>query len=117
MTDRLSQLRALLDESPDDVFLRYSLAMEHAGAGRYDEAAAELRRCIELDEKYLPAYVEAGKCLRSARRLDEAREVFSAGMELAAMLGERHMRDHIQQQLDGLPRGDTPGVDDSANVR
>lgn len=102
MADRMSQLQEMLAKSPDDVFLHYSLAMEYASARRFDEAVTELRRCMELDGSYLPAFVEAGKCLRSAGRLEEARQVFAAGMELAALQGERHMRDHVQQQLDGL---------------
>ena len=102
MADRIEQLQAMLNEAPEDVFLHYSLAMEYASQQRFDEAVTELHACMTLDGGYLPAYVEAGKCLRSAGRLDEAREVFAAGMELAAMQGERHMRDHIQQQLDGL---------------
>jgi len=103
MSNRARTIKAMLEKTPDDVFLRYSLGMEYASSGRFDEAAAEFRRCIKLDGKYLAAYVEAGKCLRSAGRLNEAREVFTAGLELAAMQRETHMHDHIQQQLEGLP--------------
>jgi len=103
MSDRVETIRKMLQKTPDDVFLRYSLGMEYAVAGRFDEAAAEFKRCIELDEAYLAAYVEHGKCLRSAGRLDEARKVFTAGLELAGTQGETHMRDHIRQQLEALP--------------
>jgi len=102
MTDRIETIRKLLEGSPDDVFLQYSLAMELASAGRHVEAVGAFRRCIEIDQNYLAAYVEAGKSLRSAGQIDAAREIFAEGMELAAMQGETHMRDHIQQQLDGL---------------
>jgi len=103
MSDRIEQIRSMLESNPQDVFLHYSLGMEYAGAQRFDEASAEFNRCIELDRNYLPAFVEAGKCLRRAGRLDEAGRTFAAGMELAAIQGESHMRDFIQQQLDGLP--------------
>ena len=53
-----------------------------------------------------PAYVEAGKALRSDGQIAAAREIFAEGMELAALQGESHMRDHIQQQLDGLGGGE-----------
>jgi len=105
MSDRIEAIRAMIEKSPGDVFLRYSLAMEYAAGGRYDQAVAEFRRCIELDGAYLAAYVEAGKCLRSAGRLDEAREIFTAALELASMQGETHTHDYIRQQIEGLPRG------------
>ena len=102
MTDRIETITKLLENSPDDVFLHYSLGMELASAGRHGEAVGAFRRCIELDRKYLAAYVEAGKSLRSDGQIPAAREIFAEGMELAALQGESHMRDHIQQQLDGL---------------
>lgn len=104
MNDRIETIRKMLAEAPEDLFLTYSLGMECASAGRHDEAAEAFRACIRLDGDYLPAYVEAGKALRSAGKADEARKQFAAGMELAAMQGETHVRDFIQQQLDALPK-------------
>ena len=101
---RIEAIETLIAEKGEDVFLVYSLGMEMLSAERFDEAAAKFARCIELDAGYLPAYTEAGKAYRSAGRLEQAREMFAAGMELAAQQGETHMRDHLQQQLDGLPR-------------
>ena len=105
MLDRLETIKTMLESAPDDVFLRYSLGMEYAAAGRHGEAAAEFKHCVEMDEGYLAAYVEAGKSLRSAGRLAEAKQMFAAGMELAAMKGESHVHDYIRQQLEGLPGG------------
>lgn len=101
MPDRIDTIRKLLARG-EDVFLRYSLAMELASAGRVGEAVAEFGRCMELDPEYLPAYTEAGKALRSAGRLEEARRMFQSGMELAGKLGDSHTRDYLQQQLEGL---------------
>ena len=97
MADRMEAIRGMLVKTPDDTFLRYSLAMEHAAAEQYDQAIAEFRRCVELDADYLAAYVEAGKCLRSAGRFDEARETFVAAMELAEAQADSHVRDYVQQ--------------------
>ncbi len=102
-TERIEQIRSLLEKAPEDVFLHYSLAMELATADRCDEAAVEFRACMELDERYLPAYVEAGKVLRSAGELDQAREVFQAGLKLASETGDDHVRSFIAQQLEALP--------------
>ena len=102
MNGRIEAIEKMLAEDGDDVFLHYSLAMEYAAAKDHHRAVAQLRRCIELDADYLPAYVEAGKCLRTAGDLAGAREVFQRGMDLAAARGETHTRDHIRQQIESL---------------
>jgi tetratricopeptide (TPR) repeat protein len=102
---RIDQIKNLLAKG-EEPFLLYSLAMELAARNQTDEAMATFNRCLEADPAYLPAYVEAGKTLRAAGRLGEARAMFQAGLELAAKKGEAHMRDYIQQQLEALPRPD-----------
>ncbi len=104
MADRIKALEAMIAKEPSDVFLHYSLGMELMSAGQPEKAVKEFEHCIRLDGGYLAAYVEAGKALRTAGRLEEARAMFATAMELAAVKGEKHTRDYIQQQLDGLPR-------------
>ena len=102
MSDRIEMIKSMLATSPENVFLHYSLGMEYLSAGRADDAVAEFRACIARDASYLPAYVEAGKALRQAGRLDEAREIFATGRQLAEAAGDTHMSDHIRQQLESL---------------
>lgn len=102
MADRIAAIQKMLEKSPQDVFLHYSLGMEFYSAGQFGQACAEFQRCIDLERTYLPAYVEAGKALRSAGHLPAAREMFARGLELARQKGDAHMQDHIQQQLEGL---------------
>ena len=106
MSDRIETIRKMLAEQGEEVFLVYSLGMELASAGRFDAAAEQFRRCMELDTTYLPAYSEAGKALRAAGRLAEARDAFAAGMHLAEQARDTHLRDHLQAQLDALRPGD-----------
>ena len=104
MSDRIESIRKMLESDSSDIFLHYSLGMELASAERHSEAVTAFGRCIELDESYLAAHVEAAKALRSCGDLDAARDAFAGAMELAALQGETHVRDYIQQQLDSLPR-------------
>ncbi len=103
MSDRIQAIRKLLAKDPSDVFLHYSLAMELAGRKDFAQAVESLRQCIALDAEYLPAYVEAGKCLRSAGDLAGAREIFNNGLALATDKGETHTATYIRQQMEGLP--------------
>jgi len=104
MPDRVQSLMAMIAKQPSDVFLHYSLGMEYVSTSQFDKAVAEFHNCICLDADYLAAYVESGKAMRSAGQLEQAREMFASGLELAAMQGENHTRDYIQQQLDALPK-------------
>ena len=104
VSERIDKIKSMLDAAPGDVFLHYTLAMEYAALGHFDDAIEEFKKCIELDSDYLPAYVEAGKVLRTTGRLDEARETFATGLKLATAQGEHHTCDYINQQLDALPK-------------
>lgn len=103
MPDRIETIRKLLERSPRDAFLHYSLAMELWSAGRRDDALAQFARCAETDPEYLPALVEWGKALRSAGKRAEAKEVLTRALALAQKLSQRHTEDYITQQLEGLP--------------
>ena len=102
MSDRIARIEKMLEKTPADSFLHYSLGMEFASAGEAERAARQFLHVLELDAEYLPAYVEAGKCLRSAGRLAEARDLFTRGLRLAETRHDVHQADHIRQQLEGL---------------
>ena len=102
MSRRTDAIRAMLAQDPGDVFLIYSLGMELAGEGDFAPAAATFQRCIELDATYLPAYVEAGKSLRSAGQRDAARAMFERAMTLAQAQQKTHVVSFVRQQLEGL---------------
>ena len=104
MTERIAAIQKMLVKTPDDVFLHYSLAKEFASAEQLEQAIEEFRKCIELDPKYLPAYVEGGKCLRSAGRMEESRQIFLSGKALAVDTGQRHTEDYIILQLETFPK-------------
>jgi Flp pilus assembly protein TadD len=102
MSNRIDTIRQLLASQPADLFLNYSLAMELVSANQLDEAIAQFGRCLEIDPNYVPAYTEGGKALRAAGRIDEARQMFTKGADLAGQQGQAHTRDYLQQQLESL---------------
>lgn len=103
MTDRIKQIEKLLAKEPEDVFLNYSLGMEHLSGDEFDLATEAFAKCEALDATYLPAKIEMGKALRSAGRLDQAREAFTRALQVATAASEQHAIDNIQAQLDSLP--------------
>ena len=102
MADRIDTIQQLLEKDPSDVFLHYSLGMECVAADRLDEALAAFEACRRIDPAYVPAYVEAGKCARSAGQLEPAKTLFEQGLELAELAGDAHVVDYLTQQLESL---------------
>ena len=99
---RIDSIRKLLERSPEDVFLLYSLAMELLTAGQPAEALDRFRRVLELDADYLPAYPQAAKALQALGDKPAAAEMLRRGLAVAERKGDRHARDRIQLVLDAL---------------
>jgi tetratricopeptide (TPR) repeat protein len=104
MSERIDAIKAMLRESPGDVFLLYSLGMEEVSRGCLDLASKAFAECITADADYLPAWIERGRVLRSGGNLDEARAVFEGALELAGRKGDAHASDMIRGQLEALGR-------------
>lgn len=99
MTDRISQLRNLLESEPDDTFCLYGIAMEYAKAGQPDRAIAHFDRTIEVDPAYCYAYFHKARCLMEANRMEEARETLVEGLEQARSSGDIHAEGEIESLL------------------
>src|SRR5262245_60234223 len=87
---RKEQLEEMLAREPDDSFLRYGLAVEQAGAGEDEQAAALLLELTRRDPDYVPAYLQAGQSLIRLGRDDEARAALQAGVAAAGRKGDSH---------------------------
>ena len=90
----------MVAQNPADSFLRYGLAMEYRNAGDLEASAAEFRSLLAADADYTPAYYHAGQTLERLGRLEQAREVYRQGIEVAARRGDEHARSEIQAALD-----------------
>lgn len=100
--DRLDTLKSWVEESPDDEFSRYALAMELAKLERGDEAAEQFEELIRRSPTYHPAYLQFGSLLARLGRKDGARAVFERGLEVTREVGEDHANEEIQVALDAL---------------
>lgn len=83
---KINDFLELAELTPDDELVHYGLAQEYMKAGQFGNAAASLRRVIELKPDYAAAYRELGKALERTGNLAEAKDSFLEGRRLA----ERH---------------------------
>jgi hypothetical protein len=100
----MAQIEALLAEDPDDAFLRYGLAMEHASAGDDAECVNVLRDLIARTaaKPYVPAFLQCGQALARLGREPEACEVLKAGIAAARAAGDTHAEGEMQGLLTSL---------------
>lgn len=103
-TRRMEQIEALLAETPDDAFLRYGLAMEHASAGDDTECVVVLRDLIgrHAASPYVPAYLQCGQALARLDRTEEACAVLREGVAVAGKAGDTHAQGEMQGLLASL---------------
>jgi Flp pilus assembly protein TadD len=99
---RKAQIEELLAVDPDDSFLRYGLAMEHAGAGEDDEAVKHLRELLRRDPEYVPAYLQAGRALMRLGDDDDARAILRTGISTANRKGDAHAAGEMTGFLESL---------------
>jgi Tfp pilus assembly protein PilF len=93
----------MVEQKPTDSFARYGLAMEYRNSGDLDAAMTEFRTLMANDPDYAPAYFHGGQTLERMGRLDEAREVYTQGVEVTIRIGNAHARSEMQAALDLLP--------------
>ncbi len=100
-TPRMAQIEAMLADDPDDAFLRYGLAMEHASCGDDAECANVLRDLIvrTAAQPYIPAFLMCGQALARLDRTDEACSVLRHGIEAARASGDTHAMGEMQGLL------------------
>jgi hypothetical protein len=104
---RMEQIEAMLAEEPDDAFLRYGLAMEHASLGDDPGCVAVLLDLIARTaaSPYIPAYLQAGQALVRLNHIADACAVLRDGIAAAARVGTSdalHARGEMQGLLDSI---------------
>ncbi len=103
-TTRMTQIEAMLADDPDDAFLRYGLAMEHASAGDDSTCVEVLGDLIARTAAtpYIPAFLQAGQALVRLDRISEACEVLRKGIEAARKSGDSHAQGEMQGLLESI---------------
>ncbi len=101
----MEQIEAMLADDPDDAFLRYGLAMEHASSGD-DGACVEVLRDLiartAAATPYVPAYLQAGQALVRLDRITEACDVLRQGVDVARRVGDSHAQGEMQGLLESV---------------
>jgi tetratricopeptide (TPR) repeat protein len=104
----LETFEELAAQAPGNVMVRYSLGREYLKAERYAEAEREFREAVRLKPDYSAAYRELGRSLVALSRLDEAREVYRQGADIACEKGDLQTKREIEVFLRRIEKKESP---------
>lgn len=99
---RRAKIEALLKDDPDDVFLRYSLALELDGTDDWQAGLDMLEELARGTPPYVPAFHMAARNLLKRDRVDDARRALREGIEAARAQGETHAVAEMSELLMSL---------------
>ena len=99
---RLEILQQMLDQDPSNSFSRYGLAMELVNSGNLEGGVVQFTELMQRNPDYAAGYFHGGQTLEKLGRTDEARAVYSKGIEVTTRTGDAHTRSELQAALDIL---------------
>jgi predicted Zn-dependent protease len=100
--DKLTMLKEILAQNPNDAFARYGLAMEHASRGETETALNEFRELTTLHPDYTAGYQMSAQLLIKAGRNEEAVKRLEAGVAAARRTGNSLALNEMTNMLDEL---------------
>jgi tetratricopeptide (TPR) repeat protein len=99
MIDRLKSLLEFYNEDSRDTFVLYSLAQEYASSGNIPESRKYYHILRDVDADYIGLYYHLGKLEESDDNLDEARQIYLDGIEVADRIGDTHAKSELEGVL------------------
>ena len=112
MENRLSQLKAMLADYPEDSFLNYAIGLEYWKAGEYEDAHTHLSFLRLNDPDYLATYYQLGKLVHEQGHIDKAVKVFEEGITVARQHEDFKTLEELQSAKRLAESGDPDDDDD-----
>jgi tetratricopeptide (TPR) repeat protein len=99
---RAEILEEMLAAKPEDTFARYALALELAKADRPEDAWKHFNYLLTNHPQYSATYYQAGTFLLAQGRREEAKDVFSRGIEVTRSQGNHHAQNELERALEEM---------------
>ncbi len=103
LEQRADMFRQVLVLDPDDALGNFGLGEILVEMGRHGAAIPHLEKALEADPRYSAAFLALGRALDGLGRLDEARDVLTRGVDVAAGRGDLMTANRMQDLLARLP--------------
>lgn len=99
---RRAKIEAMLKEEPQDIFLRYSLAMELTKDNQHDESLRLFDALCQETPPHVPAFFRAAQILADQEAFPKARDYLRTGIEQARAQGDLHAAGEMSEMLSSL---------------
>src|SRR5438552_3678217 len=99
---RREKLEAMLQEDPDDSFLKYAVAMQCATEGDEPAGIRHLEELLERDPHYVPAYFQAAQLLAKGSDIERSKQLLTHGIAVAHTAGDDHAEGEMRGFLEQL---------------
>ena len=100
--ERISTLRKLLDQRPEDPFIQYAIGIELVNDGKDGEASEIFDEVLLRFPDYVPTYLHAGLTFSRLEQLEKARLVLKQGAVCAEKAGDNHALSELKSALADL---------------
>jgi Flp pilus assembly protein TadD len=100
---RIEPLKKVLAMDPQDDVAWFGLGKAHMEDGNLEEAAAALRQCITVKPTYSAAYYALAQSLERLGRIEECRQICTAGIDVSAKNGDAMVTKNLEILLGSLP--------------
>ena len=85
----LESLEKMLAKGVDNSLLRFGLGKGYLDLKDHAKAAEHLQKCVEFDPKYSAAWKLLGQACQRLGMLEEARQAWHNGLEVARKRGDK----------------------------
>jgi Flp pilus assembly protein TadD len=92
----------MVERRPDDLRIRFALAVELLSAGDLEGGVSEMRRYLAAADDEGNAWGRLATALEGLGRDDEAREAWSTGIDAAERHGHPTMAEEFREALSAL---------------
>ncbi len=99
---RIEQIKTFLNDSPDDAFLNYALAIEYLGLNETSKAKEIFEKLVTNHPSYSATYYHYGKLIQNGGEKDIAKDIFERGIKIAVENKETHAVAELRTALNEL---------------
>ena len=99
---RRAQIESMLQAEPDDLFLRYCLAVEMQADGEAENALTKFAELCRCEPPHVAAFFRRAQLLVELDRIEEARSVLRDGIDNARAQGDLHAAGEMSELLSDL---------------
>lgn len=99
---KIQRLARFLKKNPGDSFTKFALALELLKQEQVSRAQLLFESVLEQDPEYLGVYYHLGKLYEQIGRLNDARDLYETGIDIAVKQNHERTKIELQEALENL---------------